>query len=291
MAVAVVLVAGGTAQAQPAITDSEAAAIRDVVRRYVEAREARSREGLEALFADDADQLVSSGEWRRGRSEVVAGGLASSARAPGKRTITVETIRLLAPDVVVADGRYEIGTGAEARRMWTTFVLVREQGEWRISAIRNMLPAAPAAASAPPHDPSEEAAILAVIDRFMQAVSTNDNALLAEIRLPDTMSFVERPAAGGGTQLARRPFDLSSPGGNYRERYWDPVVHVRNGIAIVWTPYEFWRDDTTSHCGIDVFELVKQDGTWRLANMMWTVEPDACEALRPSDPSRVRPQP
>jgi hypothetical protein len=28
--------------------------------------------------------------------------------------------------------------------MWTTFLLVRTSGRWRIAAIRNMLPAAPA---------------------------------------------------------------------------------------------------------------------------------------------------
>jgi hypothetical protein len=38
-------------------------------------------------------------------------------------------------------------TGLEAgdRRMWSTFVMVKEAGEWRIAAIRNMLPAAPVA--------------------------------------------------------------------------------------------------------------------------------------------------
>ena len=33
-----------------------------------------------------------------------------------------------------------------------------------------------------------------------------------------------------------------------------PVVHVRGSLAVVWTPYEFWRDGKTSHCGVDVFE-------------------------------------
>jgi hypothetical protein len=32
---------------------------------------------------------------------------------------------------------------AAARNMWTSFVMVRSQGRWRISAIRNMLPAPP----------------------------------------------------------------------------------------------------------------------------------------------------
>lgn len=35
---------------------------------------------------------------------------------------------------------------------------------------------------------------------------------------------------------------------------------------------------------------VKEKGTWRIGNMMWTVEPDACAALRPSDPARIRPR-
>jgi hypothetical protein len=50
-----------------------------------------------------------------------------------------------------------------------------------------------------------------------------------------------------------------------------------------------WRDGKTSHCGVDVFDFVKVDGIWRVANGMWTVEPEACAELRPSDPSQIRP--
>src|SRR5512145_1753199 len=89
---------------------------------------------------------------------------------------------------------------------------------------------------------AEEAAVLAVVDRFMIAVSTNDVALMAQLRAEGSVNIVERPQAGG-TLVTRRPFapDGSKPG-NYRERYWDPVVHVRGSLAVVWTPYEFWRD-------------------------------------------------
>jgi uncharacterized protein (TIGR02246 family) len=130
----------GVAAAQERTGD--AAAVTGVVARYVEARESRDAGRLAALFTDDADQLVSNGEWRRGREAVVGGGLASSARSAGARTIDVETVRLPAPDVAIADGRYEIAAaeGAPARRMWTTFVMVRQAGAWRISAIRNMRP-------------------------------------------------------------------------------------------------------------------------------------------------------
>jgi len=149
IAVAVCVVSGAlAAQAPaPAVSNPDDRAVREVVRRYVEAREARDAKAVVALFTAEADQLVSSGEWRQGREQVVTGSLASSAQNSGKRTIDVERVRLVSQDVAIADGRYAI-TGGEAgdRRMWSTFVMVKEAGTWRIAAIRNMLPAPPAAA-------------------------------------------------------------------------------------------------------------------------------------------------
>ena len=119
---------------------ADEAAVRDVVKRYVDARDAKDPKATESLFTADADQLVSSGVWRRGREEVVKGTMASSEAAGGKRTITVETVRWLSSDVAIADGRYEIA-GPELRKMWTSIVIVRKPEGWRIAAIRNMLPA------------------------------------------------------------------------------------------------------------------------------------------------------
>ena len=121
---------------------SDEAAIRTVVSSYVNARQLRNASAIESLFTVDADQHTTSGEWRRGRAEVMRGSMESSARNPGSRSITVDTIRFIRPDVVIADGPYEIRTGGNVRRMWTTIVLEREDGEWRIAAIRNMLPTA-----------------------------------------------------------------------------------------------------------------------------------------------------
>jgi uncharacterized protein (TIGR02246 family) len=130
---------GGTGQPK------DEAAIREVVKKYVAAREARDPAAIGALFTPDADQLVSSGEWRRGREALVTGTLASSQRTGGSRSIELETIRFPARDVAIADGRYEItGAAGGDRRMWSTFVMARDGSTWRIAAIRNMLPAAPA---------------------------------------------------------------------------------------------------------------------------------------------------
>jgi uncharacterized protein (TIGR02246 family) len=135
------------APAQGAAAANDAAAVRALVARYVDAREKRDPKLLEALFTADADQLTTAGEWRQGRENVVRGGLASSQANPGSRQIAIEVVRVVAPGVAIADGRYEISgaAGAAPRRMRTTFVVVRgSAGEWRIAAIRNMAPTDPA---------------------------------------------------------------------------------------------------------------------------------------------------
>ncbi len=127
---------------------NDEAVVRAVVAKYVDARERIDPQAVEQLFTSDADQLVSSGEWRKGREAVVKGTMASSTNTGGKRTITVESVRFVTPDVAIADGRYELTglAGGVARSMWTTIVLKRSGKEWRITAIRNMLPAAAAPA-------------------------------------------------------------------------------------------------------------------------------------------------
>lgn len=124
----------------------EEAAIRDVVKRYVEAREKIDPDATRALFTSDADQLVSTGEWRKGIDSVVKGSMRSSRETKGgTRTITVESVRFVTNDVAVADGRYALtGPGqSSARQMWTCLVFKKVGGEWKIAAIRNMLPATP----------------------------------------------------------------------------------------------------------------------------------------------------
>jgi uncharacterized protein (TIGR02246 family) len=125
---------------------NDEAAIREVVSKYVDARERIDAQSVEALFTSDADQLVSSGEWRKGREAVVRGTMESSRSTGGKRSITVESVRFMTPEPAIADGRYDLTrlAGGATRQMWTTLVLKRTESGWRIAAIRNMLPAAAA---------------------------------------------------------------------------------------------------------------------------------------------------
>ena len=129
--------------AQDVSKGNDEASIRNLVQQYVSAREANNGKQIEQCFTADADQLVSSGEWRKGRDQVVRGTMESFSREQGHRTIAVETLRFPSPDVAIVDGRYELSgqSGGSTRKMWTTLICLRESSGWKIAAIRNMLPA------------------------------------------------------------------------------------------------------------------------------------------------------
>ena len=117
-------------------------AINSLIDKYSLAREKSDTALLKTILTTDVDQLVSTGEWRNGISAAVKGMLKSSGNRPGIRTLHVENIRMLSLSNAIVDCRYEIqNTDGTTRKMWSTFIVVAEKKIWKISAIRNMLPA------------------------------------------------------------------------------------------------------------------------------------------------------
>ena len=113
-----------------------------LIDQYAQARETKDTVLLKQILTEEVDQLVSSGEWRRGLKGAMEGMLRSSSSNPGDRTLTVDQIRFLNTETGVVDTRYEIQNADGAlRKMWSTFIVVREGNRWKITAIRNMLPA------------------------------------------------------------------------------------------------------------------------------------------------------
>ena len=57
-----------------------------------------------------------------------------------------------------------------------------------------------------------------------------------------------------------------------RERIWNPEVRVHDSIASVWAPYDFWIDGKFSHCGIDLFDLIRTADGWKISGGAFTME-------------------
>lgn len=130
-----------SANSQSNMPKEKERAIRLLIDQYSEAREKRDTALLKRILSEDVDQLVSTGEWRNGIGAAVEGMLKSSATTPGTRTLTIDKMRSLGSNCVIVDCRYEIkNLDSTVRKMWSSFVVVLGKRNWKISAIRNMLP-------------------------------------------------------------------------------------------------------------------------------------------------------
>jgi hypothetical protein len=54
-------------------------------------------------------------------------------------------------------------------------------------------------------------------------------------------------------------------------------VELHKQLAMVWAPYDLWINKKFSHCGVDIFTLIKTNQGWKIASLVYTVEPQECE--------------
>ncbi|QHI35863.1 hypothetical protein IMCC3317_12110 [Kordia antarctica] len=54
-------------------------------------------------------------------------------------------------------------------------------------------------------------------------------------------------------------------------------VQVDGNMANVWTPYEFWLDGKFLHCGVNSFQLFKDNGKWKIIYLIDTRRKDDCQ--------------
>lgn len=153
-----------------------------------------------------------------------------------------------------------------------------------------------AACSHAPKDRDEtphRAAILSTVDAFFLALATSDADAIAMMHAPGAVNVIAEPEKG--VEIRYRPvtvmIDRMKNGAfpKFHERYWDPVVLERGGLAVVWAPYAIDRDGVRQHCGVDIFNLSNHGGTWKIDSLSFTMEPSACGELAPRKGSVVRP--
>ena len=130
---------------------------------------------------------------------------------------------------------------------------------------------------------SDTQAVLATVNGLFAALTARDNARALTYFRPDGagQAVVEKLA---GTRAYRRftwPQFLAGiepTGPRFVEALIDPAVEVDGDIAMVWSPYTATVDGKLIHCGIDHFDLVRENGRWTILNITWTQRTTGCEA-------------
>ena len=136
-------------------------------------------------------------------------------------------------------------------------------------------------AQEPIQPPEAEREVAAVAQRFLEALSAADTATLAGLLAPGaTIHSVREGEGGASLRVVTREDFLASLGGETEqllERMWEPTVLVRGGVAMVWTPYDFHLNGSFSHCGIDVFTLLKGEEGWQVTGITYNVVREGCQ--------------
>jgi len=132
----------------------------------------------------------------------------------------------------------------------------------------------------------EAVEVLAVADEALARISAEDSVGLTDLMIEQAVIYVGAlrdgaPAVRTSTWAENRARSIDV---DLHERGFEPTVMLSGTIAVVWYPYDIYVDGAWSHCGVDVFNLVRTVDGWRIAALMYNVQqPPEC-APHPDGP-------
>jgi hypothetical protein len=138
----------------------------------------------------------------------------------------------------------------------------------------------------PPANPlpppaSEEGQVMAPITTLFDGLAKRDSTIILAAMRPDGTATAtsEKP---DGTRTVRRMIAADFAAGikpgpeRFEERLTDPAVEIDGDIAMVWSPYVFLIDGKVHHCGVDHFDLIRENGSWKIASVTWSSRTTGC---------------
>ncbi|HEV2990788.1 MAG TPA: nuclear transport factor 2 family protein [Candidatus Angelobacter sp.] len=126
--------------------------------------------------------------------------------------------------------------------------------------------------------PSEQQAVLAPVTALFDGMAKRDAEAIKKPLLSGGTMVLMRE--GKPTQMTFEAFadQVGKPGkSQIEERIHDPLVRIDHDLAVVWAPFEFLVDGKVSHCGTDLFNLVRTGDKWLIASIADTGRKD-CSA-------------
>jgi hypothetical protein len=142
-------------------------------------------------------------------------------------------------------------------------------------SVSNRLP--PAQALPPPA--SDEQSVLAPINQLLAAFGSGDSSAVLQLVDPDG-----RVTAAGslpsGSGLRRESWAQFAgrikPGETFQESISDPAVEIDGDIAMVWAPFIVRIGGKLSNCGVDHFDMVRENGLWKVMNLTFSSRTTGC---------------
>src|SRR3954470_5435726 len=141
----------------------------------------------------------------------------------------------------------------------------------------NKLP--PAHALPPPS--GDEQAVLAPVNALLASFSAGDSAAILRWVYPDgrVTATGTRASGSGLRQQSWTAFAQQiTPDAAFQETISDPAVEVDGDAAMVWAPFVVRVGGRVSNCGFDHFDLVRDNGAWKVMNLTFSSRIAGCPA-------------
>jgi len=65
----------------------------------------------------------------------------------------------------------------------------------------------------------------------------------------------------------------------FHEKILDYKIQIDGGMAHVWAPYEFWYNGEFSHCGVNSFQLFKEEDAWKIIYLVDSRRKEDCKPV------------
>ena len=157
-----------------------------------------------------------------------------------------------------------------------------------VLAVALLMPTAAAAqATGTPPDQSpakgaETTAVLAPVAALFAAFEAGDAAAMLRHVHPNGRVTASGTRGDGTSTLRQQSWtefaDRVRPDRAFSERISDPVVQIDDDIAMVWAAFVVRVGGKVSNCGFDHFDLVRENGTWKVMNLTFSSRVTGCPA-------------
>jgi hypothetical protein len=130
--------------------------------------------------------------------------------------------------------------------------------------------------------PTETAAIKQTVNTMFDAMRKGDSTLLRSVFSKDmVLQSISNNKEGKAILSVEKADDFVKAIGKphssvYDERITFGDIKIDGDLASVWAPYKFYLGDKFSHCGVDVFQLMKTTEGWRIIYIVDTRRKDNC---------------
>ena len=129
---------------------------------------------------------------------------------------------------------------------------------------------------------AQDTEIRAVIDRMFSSMYKGDTNALRSCFTPDAIlksysydvSGLPRIRTETLTDFTQAVVSVANAEIEEKLTGWQCLVD--DGIATVWTPYEFYFNKKFSHCGVNSFQLMKVQGEWKITMITDTRRKKEC---------------